>query len=321
MAKVLVTGPTGPSGQYVLERLMTTGHDVRVLALPDSMHRMNFRDRIEIVPGHLHDADALNEAVDGVEIVFHCALLGPRQGLTPERQMEINGRGTERLVKAAEGRIKRFVLMSSNNVYTPHRPPAVWPLTDDALRMAHGNPPQVALGESLIAAEDAVFEAAARGAFEHATLRPTVIAGRSSNFIDQMITGILQGSANMEMQRRMWDMMQWIHGSDLARAAILVGEAPEAANECFLVAGETPITIYDIQAELWEILNIGRPDNPHREIASRNNIGLPKFLPARLRGLGWRPQVSVRQCLMEALGRLEFHTSASLRLPPHLVDA
>lgn len=321
MALVLVTGPTGPAGQYILERLMTTNHDVRVLALPDSIHRMNFRDRIEIVPGELSDNVSLHEALDGVEIVFHAALAGAKPGLTPERQMEINGDGTKALAAAAAGRVKRFVLVTSNNVYTPHRSPAVWPLRDDALRMAHGNPAQVALGESLIAAEDHVFEAAERGAFEHVTLRPTVIAGRSANFIDNMVIGILKETANMELQRRMWDMMQWTHGTDLARAAILTAEAPEAANQCYLVAGDTPITIYDVQRILWDILNVGHDDNPYDEIAAINNLGLPKFDPAKLRALGWEPEVSVRQCLMEVVGRLEFHSSASLRLPEHMVDS
>lgn len=171
-------------------------------------------------------------------------------------------RAPEPLAAAAAGRVRRFVLVTSNNVYTPHRSPAVWPLRDDALRMAHGNPAQVALGESLIAAEDHVFEAAERGAFEHVTLRPTVIAGRSANFIDNMVIGILKETANMELQRRMWDTMQWTHGSDLARAALLTAEAPEAANQCFLVAGDTPITVYDVQRILWDILNVGPRGQP-----------------------------------------------------------
>lgn len=321
MAKVLVTGPTGPVGQYILERLMTTAHDVRVLALPDSMHRINFRDRIEMVPGHLADPLSLNEALEGCEIVYHAALVSPPPALTPEHLMQVNAVGTAALAHAAAGRVKRFVLISSNNVYSPHRSPAVWPLTDDALRMAHGNPQQTALGESLIAAEDVVADIAATGGFEHATLRPTVVAGRSAGFIDNMVTGILRGNTNLDLQRRMWDTMQWIHGSDLARAAILVSEAPEAANKAFLVAGDAPVTIYDIQALLWDLMNVGRPGNPFVEIASRNNIGLRKFEPRRLKALGWSPQMGMRECLMEVLGRLEFHSSASLRLPQHLVDA
>lgn len=321
MAKVLVTGPTGASGQYILERLMTTGHDVRVLALPDSIHRMNFRDRIEIIPGHLHDRQSLDEALDGVEIVFHAALISPPPALSPERMMEVNASGTAALVDAAAGRVRRFVLVSSNNVFAPHRSPAVWPLRDEALRMAHGNPQQTALGESLIAAEDIVFDAADRGLFQHCTLRPTVIAGRAGGFIDTLVTGILRGTSNLDLQRRMWDVMQWTHGSDLARAALLVAGHDGTANQCFTVAGDQPVTIYDIQSMLWDLLNIGRPGNAFAENAAMNNIGLPKFDATRLKSLGWVPQMTMRDCLAECLGRLEFHSSASLRMPPHMLDS
>lgn len=307
MARVLVTGPTGASGQYVLERLMTTGHDVRVLALPNSIHRMNFRDRIEIIPGHLHDRTSLDEALEGVEIVFHTALISPPPALTPERMMQVNGEGTAELVKAAWGKVRRFVLVSSNNVFSPHRSPAVWPLRDDALRMPHGNPQQIALGESLIAAEDAVFDAAEQGAFEHCTLRPTVVSGRSGGFIDQMVTGLIRGTANMDISRRMWDVMQWIHGSDLARAAILVSEAPEAANKCFTVAGDQPVTIYDIQSLTWELMNIGRPGNPYAETAAQNNIGLPKF--------DFHPAQGARLAGPDGHARMPGRGSRSARIP------
>lgn len=321
MAKVLVTGPTGAAGQYILERLMTTDHDVRVLALPDSIHRINFRDRIEIIPGHLHDRTALDEALAGVEILFHAALVSPAPALPPERMMEINASGTAELVDAAGGRVRRMVLVSSNNVFTPHRSPAVWPLRDDAPRMAHGNPQQTAMGESLIAAEDIVFDAADRGLFEYCTLRPSVIAGRAGGFIDDIVVGILRGTTNLDLQRRMWDVMQWTHGSDLACAAILVASLPDTANRCFTVAGDMPVTVYDIQAMLWDLMNIGRLGNPYSETAAMNNLGLPKFASARLKALGWAPQMTMRDCLAECLGRLEFASSASLRMPPHLLES
>ncbi|MEC8796926.1 MAG: NAD-dependent epimerase/dehydratase family protein, partial [Pseudomonadota bacterium] len=168
--KVLVTGPSGAIGQYVLEVLMTTDHDVRVFALPDSMHRINFRDRIEMVPGQLSDKIALAEAVEGVDIVYHTAVVSPPPAMKPETMDAINVEGTRNLVNACAGRVKRLVMASSNNVYTPHRSSALWPVLDDAPRMAHGNPQQAALGESLIAAEDIVFEAAAKDQIEYAIL-------------------------------------------------------------------------------------------------------------------------------------------------------
>ncbi|SMX34734.1 NAD-dependent epimerase/dehydratase family protein [Actibacterium lipolyticum] len=318
--KVLVTGPTGAVGQYILEMLMTTGYDVRVLALPDSMHRINFRDRIEMVPGELSDDIALEEALKDIDIVFHAALVSPPPAMKPETMNAVNIEGTRNLLKACAGKIKRFVLVSSNNVYAPHRSPAMWPLLDDALRQAHGNPQQAALGESLIAAEDLVFEAAERGEIEYSILRPTVTAGRKCPFIESMVTTILRNPDNLEMQRRMWDMMQWSHGTDIASAALLVAEHEKAVNQCFLVAGAEPVTIYDVQALMWEVMNVGKSDNPYAEIASRNNMGIPKFEPRKLHALGWRPQVGVKQCIAEVLGRLEFYSSAAIKMPAHLLD-
>ncbi|MDV4166506.1 NAD(P)-dependent oxidoreductase [Rhodovulum sp. FJ3] len=318
--KVLVTGPSGAIGQYVLEVLMTTDHDVRVFALPDSMHRINFRDRIEMVPGQLSDKIALAEAVEGVDIVYHTAVVSPPPAMKPETMDAINVEGTRNLVNACAGRVKRLVMASSNNVYTPHRSSALWPVLDDAPRMAHGNPQQAALGESLIAAEDIVFEAAAKDQIEYAILRPTVVAGRKSQFIENMVVSILQNQQNLDMQRRMWDMMQWTHGSDIGHAAMLVGEDERARNESFLVAGEEPITIYDVQKLIWDIMNVGKTDNPYAEIAAQNNIGIPKFEPRKLRALGWRPKVGVKHCIAEVLGRLEFYSSAAVNIPAYMLD-
>lgn len=299
---------------------MTTDHDVRVFALPDSMHRINFRDRIEMVPGQLSDKTALAEAVAGVDIVYHTAVVSPPPAMKPETMDAINVEGTRNLVNACAGRVKRLVMASSNNVYTPHRSAALWPVLDDAPRMAHGNPQQAALGESLIAAEDIVFEAAAKGQIDYTILRPTVVAGRKSQFIENMVVSILQNQQNLDMQRRMWDMMQWTHGSDIGHAAILVGEDERAKNECFLVAGEEPITIYDVQKLIWDIMNVGKTDNPYAEIAAQNNIGIPKFEPRKLRALGWRPKVGVKQCIAEVLGRLEFYSSAAVNIPAYMLD-
>jgi len=299
---------------------MTTDHDVRVFALPDSMHRINFRDRIEMVPGQLSDKIALAEAVEGVDIVYHTAVVSPPPAMKPETMDAINVEGTRNLVNACAGRVKRLVMASSNNVYTPHRSSALWPVLDDAPRLAHGNPQQAALGESLIAAEDIVFEAAAKDQIEYAILRPTVVAGRKSQFIENMVISILQNQQNLDMQRRMWDMMQWTHGSDIGHAAMLVGEDERARNECFLVAGEEPITIYDVQKLIWDIMNVGKTDNPYAEIAAQNNIGIPKCEPRKLRALGWRPKVGVKQCIAEVLGRLEFYSSAAVNIPAYMLD-
>ena len=301
--KVLVTGPTGAAGQYVLQALMRTDNEVRVFALPDSMHRVNYRDRIEMVPGDLADLRALDEALDGVELVFHTALISPPPNIDPEILEHVNVGGTRNLVAACRGKVTRLVMMSSNNVYVPHRTPDLWPL---------------ALGESLIRAEDVVFEAAERGGFDYVMLRPTIISGRTSPFVDNLVIQLLRNQEAAEGLRRMWDTMQWIHGTDIGSAALLAADHTDLGNRCALIAGEEPITAYDVLSLTWEIMNVGREDNPYAEIASRNNVGLPKFFPARMRAAGWRPRMTPKDCIREVLGRLEFYTSAAAGFPAYL---
>ncbi|SIT15363.1 Nucleoside-diphosphate-sugar epimerase [Roseivivax lentus] len=316
--KVLVTGPTGAVGQYVLEALMRTDHDVRVFTLPDSMHRINYRDRIEMVPGDLADRDALDEALDGIELVFHTALISPPPAIDPDMLEHVNARGTRNLVKACRGAVSRFVMVSSNNVYVPHRMPNLWPLTDDAQREAHGNPSQQALGESLIRAEDAVFEAAETGAFDFAMLRPSIISGRKSPFVDNLVTQLIRNPEAADGLRRMWDTMQWTHGTDIGTAALLAADHPDLRNQSILVAGEEPITAYDVLSLMWEIMNVGREDNPYAELAARHNVGVPKFYPAKLRAAGWRPRMTAKNCIQEILGRLEFYASTSVNFPAYM---
>lgn len=316
--KVLLTGPSGAVGQYVLEALMRTDHDVRVLALPDSMHRVNYRDRIEMVPGDLHDRVALEQALDGIELVYHTGLVSPPPALEADLLDHINSGGTRALIRAAQGRIRHMIMFSSNNVYVPHRDPVLWPVVDDAPREAHGNPMQVALGESLIKAEDAVIEASSKGGFDFTIMRPTIVAGRKSPFLENMITTLIRQPEAADGLRRMWDTMQWIHGTDIGTAALLAAEHPDLLNQHILVSGDEPITAYDVLAQMWEVMNFGRAGNPYSEAASQANVGVQKFHPKKLLGTGWRTEKTSKDCIREILGRLEFYASTSVKFPDFL---
>lgn len=297
---------------------MTTDHDVRVLAYPDSMHRVLFRDRITMIPGDLHDPVSLDEALEGVEIVYHAALRVPPPNVREDEMRLVNAEGTRRLAEACAGRVGRLALISSNNVYQPHREHHRWPVLDDAPREPHGTQQQHLLGESLIAAEDAVAEIGERGGFDYTILRPTVIAGRKCPFIEQMVLGLLRNPGSAEFHARMWDVMQWTHGTDLASAAMLAAESDAGKGQRFLVAGREPITAFDVLSEIWEIMNVGREGNPYAEGAARHRPGRRKFETRKLDALGWEPVISVRRCVEEVLGRLEFFSAASIELPTYM---
>jgi uncharacterized protein YbjT (DUF2867 family) len=67
--RVLVTGGTGTLGRLLVPRLRDAGYHVRVL----SRHRNDGPEGIEVVTGDLATGEGIDAAVEGMEIIVHCA--------------------------------------------------------------------------------------------------------------------------------------------------------------------------------------------------------------------------------------------------------
>jgi uncharacterized protein YbjT (DUF2867 family) len=67
--RILVTGGTGTLGRLVVPRLRDAGHTVRVL----SRRSREAGDGIELVTGDLGTGEGIDVAVEGAEVVVHCA--------------------------------------------------------------------------------------------------------------------------------------------------------------------------------------------------------------------------------------------------------
>ena len=67
--KALVTGGTGTLGRLFVPKLRDAGYDVRVL----SRHHYNGPKGIEVVTGDLGTGEGIDAAVEGMEIIVHCA--------------------------------------------------------------------------------------------------------------------------------------------------------------------------------------------------------------------------------------------------------
>ena len=66
---ILVTGGTGTLGRLVVPRLLDAGHDVRVL----SRRAREPGAGVELVTGDLATGEGIDAAVEGAEIIVHCA--------------------------------------------------------------------------------------------------------------------------------------------------------------------------------------------------------------------------------------------------------
>jgi len=98
MRPILVTGASGFLGWHVARLLEERGYRVRALARPGS--RVTGLDA-EVVLGDLRDADSLNRAVAGCELLFHVAADYRLWARHPVELRQSNVDGTRNLLKAA----------------------------------------------------------------------------------------------------------------------------------------------------------------------------------------------------------------------------
>ena len=116
-ASILVTGGTGFLGSYLLRYLLHYGYkNVRGLKRTTSSMQLltSIQDQVDWQEGDILDIFSLQDAMQGIEVVFHCAAsisFDPREA---EKVMEINSIGTANVVNAAlyEG-VKKLIYVSS----------------------------------------------------------------------------------------------------------------------------------------------------------------------------------------------------------------
>lgn len=130
MSRVLVTGGAGFIGSHLVAGLLRQGHQVAVLDDLSSGRQENLeevrrelpeaRQRLRFVEGSLLDEDALRQAIEGAEVVFHQAAIPsvPRSFSDPAATLRANVEGTARVLEAARtGGVQRLVFASSSSVY------------------------------------------------------------------------------------------------------------------------------------------------------------------------------------------------------------
>ena len=119
----LVTGGAGFIGSHIVERLVTEGHQVRVLDDLSTGKRENLNSvagRIEVIEGDAADAQLAGKAVRGVEGIFHLAALPsvPLSIQQPFRNQRCGEVATLTILDAArQARVRRVVFTSSSAIY------------------------------------------------------------------------------------------------------------------------------------------------------------------------------------------------------------
>ena len=124
---LLITGGTGSFGNAILKRFLTTDiNEIRVFSRDelkqDNLRRYYNSDKLKFYIGDVRDLDSIDDAMRGVDYVFHAAALKqvPSCEFYPMQAVKTNIIGTENLLNSAiNAGVKKVIALSTDKAVYP----------------------------------------------------------------------------------------------------------------------------------------------------------------------------------------------------------
>lgn len=236
---VLITGGTGFTGIHLVRKLCATGATVRVIARQSS-NRDELADLpIEWFEGDVFDDAIIEQAVQGVNYIFHVAAAYREAKISNEVYWNVHVKSTQLLAKHAlnQPNFKRFLHTSTIGVHGHiEKPPA-----DENYRFAPGDEYQVTKVEG----EEWIKEFARENNLPLTVVRPAGIYGPGDRRLLKVfkmtklpVTPILGiGCQNL---------YHLIHVSDLTDFMILAAMHEKTLGEVYICGNKTAISFKDM---------------------------------------------------------------------------
>lgn len=178
---LLITGGTGSFGNAVLRNFLNTDiQEIRIFSRDelkqDDMRKKYNNDKLKFYLGDVRDINSLDDAIRGVDYIFHAAALKqvPSCEFYPMQAVQTNVVGTENVLNAAiKHKVKNIVVLSTDK--------AVYPI--NAMGISKAMMEKVAVAKSRNVGDETIISCTRYG---------NVMASRGSViplFINQIRTG------------------------------------------------------------------------------------------------------------------------------------
>lgn len=284
--RFLVTGGAGFIGRYVVQQLLEKGANVRILELPAKLEQVRPRERVELVPGDLTLPDDVRRAVEGMDGIFHMAVL-PLNPSTenPRLCLQINVDGSFNVFEAAHQLgVKKVVFSSASSAYGD---------TLEVMDETHPLMARTVYGASKVAGEALLRAIASTFKFDYVTLRYMNVYGPFMGFglVDSVLKRIESGQPPV-VNGDGSQSFDFVYVSDVAGATVRAMEA-DVADETFNVGSGDEKTVRDVVLTLLEMTRSPfQPEFKDIQVPMVRRVGSSEKA-ARL--LDWRASVPFRE--------------------------
>ncbi len=249
---VLVTGATGFVGSHVAEALARRGDTVRALARPGADTSALEKLGITIVRGDLANPESVKPAVEGVDVVVHCAAKVGDWGPL-EDYRKVNVEGLRALLDATLGKpLHRFVHVSTLGVYEArhhYQTDESEPLPDKHID---------GYTQSKVETERLALQYHRKQSVPVTILRPGFVYGpRDRTLLPRIAKRLAEGSV-MYIARGKY-AMNTIFVGNLADAVLLAIDSPNAVGEIFNITDGEAVSKRRFFETLADGLSLKRP--------------------------------------------------------------
>ncbi len=248
---IFLTGATGFIGSHLARRLASGGHKLKCLARPTSDTTFLKGLNASVVIEDITDKDAMKNALQGVDLVYHsAAVVG--EWISKDEANKINIDGTQVLLEASlEAKVKRFIHVSSLGVL--------------GMRNHYNTPADAPLKEvgdtyvdTKVRSERVVMDFFRQKGLPCVIVRPGFVFGPGDRrFLPRML-GLIEEKKFFFLGKGN-NIMNLVYIDNLIDVLIEAGKRDSAIGQIYNVTNKDKVTMKDFVFMICDTLGVERP--------------------------------------------------------------